>query len=462
MSPNDHRVLLVDDDPHVLSVLVELFNDDYALLSAQSGAEAIERVQGDSDVAVAVLDIKMAEMNGITTARQIREIDSSIRVIFHTGYPGEYDEDEIDQAETPFDYVVKGRSSTRLMRSVRNAYESHLMDHKPGDLVREAERNYGLIGASSAMQEIYRLIGKVARANTKVMILGETGTGKEVVARAIHANSKRRDNKFGIVNCNHKSTELVEAELFGYKKGAFTGAASDRQGLFSVATGGTVFLDEIGDLSSTTQMALLRVLETGECRQMGPEGEDYRTDVRVLCATHRNLEELVEDNTFREDLYYRLRGAVMSLPPLRHRREDIPILVERFRDQITLEQGLPFTVLDSDALGLLINHDWPGNVRQLRDTVESLIVLADSELISADEVARFLGNTEGPARRSKGGLSSRMKEVEKALILEALVESNYSISDAAMLLDVERSTLSRKIKGHGIDVTLLAKRDKRE
>ncbi len=452
---DSYKILLVDDDPNVVKALEVLFEDDYDILTARCGPEAIELAKEQRDIAVALLDIKMAEMDGVTAARKIREANPSIRIIFHTGHPGEYNEHEIDQTEEPFDYVVKGRSSARLFRSVRNAYESYCMEQRPYDLIQEAENNYGLIGRSAAMQQIYKLIGKVARADAKVMILGETGTGKELVARAIHYNSRRRDKRLGILNCNHKSTDLVEAELFGYKEGAFTGATRDRDGLVSVATGGTVFLDEIGDLSHTTQMTLLRLLETGEYRRVGAEGEDYCADVRVLCATHRDLVGSVKEGRFREDLYYRLRGAVIELPPLRERREDIPLLVERFRDRITLEQGLPYVVFDSRAIGVLLEHDWPGNVRELKDTVESLVVLADSELVTADEVSRYVGERHDVASDVRTRLQQRMEEVERSLILESLVEARYSITKASELLGVDRTTLSKKIKGYGVDVSLL-------
>ncbi len=447
-------ILIVDDDPQVLEVLRMLFCDEYHVISATSGHQALEIIKTTDGICTAVLDIKMPVMDGVTAGRLIREHDPSIPVIFHTGYPGAYEEDQIDETERPFDYVVKGRSSTRLMRSVRNAVESHKSKRDGRELVADAESTYGMIGRSSLMQEVFQFIRKVSAADNKIVILGETGTGKELVARAIHANSRRRDQKLGILNCNHKTTELVEAELFGYKKGAFTGAHTDRRGLFEVANGGTVFLDEIGDLSSTTQIALLRVLETGEFQQIGPEAEVKKADVRVVCATHRSLDDMVQKGQFRQDLFYRLKGAVITLPPLRQRREDIPTLVERFRNAATIEQGLPYKAFDSEAMNVLIEYDWPGNVRQLKDTVESVIVLTDSELILADDINRYLekGSTD---REYDKTLSGRLRELERTLIIQALAETNFNITAAAQLLDVERSNLSKKIKKYGIDITLL-------
>lgn len=445
-------LLLVDDDKHGLNALRELFTDDYEVVAVSSGVEAIEAVKSNSMIAVVILDIKMAGMDGITAGRHIREHNDSINIIFHTGYPGDYEENEIDKAEKPYDFVVKGRSASRLIRSVRNAFEAYQLKNGDSDLAAVAESRYGLFGRSRAMQAVYRLIKKVAAADNKVVILGETGTGKEVVARAIHANSRRQHGRLGIVNCNHKSTELVEAELFGYKKGAFTGAVVDRKGLFEVADGGTVFLDEIGDLSATTQIALLRVLETGEFQQIGPESDLKSTDVRILCATHRNLEAMVSEDRFRQDLYYRLKGSTIVLPPLRDRREDIPLLTEKFRDDATIGQGLPYKALSPDAISALIEYDWPGNVRQLKDTVESLVVLTDSDLIVGTDVRTQLQSGENCIDSTSRGLSKQLRELERSLIVQALAEASYNISAAASLLQVERSNLSKKIKQHGIDV----------
>lgn len=456
MTPTDFcRILLVDDNSEVLHALKELFCDDYDIAMASSGAEALEQVDKFPDIGVAVLDIKMSGMDGIQAGRAIRKKRGDVRIIFHTGYPGDFEEDDIDAKERPYDFVVKGRSSTRLLRSVRNAAESHRDDNETGDLAAEAELKFGLVGRSSCMLDVYRKIKKVARSDNKVMILGETGTGKELVARAIHRTGVRRNEKLAVVNCNHKTTELVEAELFGYKKGAFTGAHADRKGRFELASGGTVFLDEIGDLSGTTQIMLLRVLESGECQQMGPEGREFTTDVRVLCATHRNLKQLVSDGTFREDLYHRLKGTVIELPPLRDRKEDIPLLVCKFRDLLALEKGLPYKVFSPEALNILIEHNWPGNVRQLHDTVESLVVLTDSELILPDDVIANLETHDSAPDGSANTLQEKLKTFERTLIIQALVETGGNISEAANVLGVERSNLSKKIKAYEVSLAAI-------
>ena len=289
------------------------------------------------------------------------------------------------------------------------------------------------------------------------MILGETGTGKELVARAIHNNSKRRNNRLGILNCNHKAPDIVESELFGHTRGAFTGAVADSIGLFEYADKGTVFLDEIGDLDITTQAKLLRVLESGEYIKVGSQKIET-TDVRILCATHKNLKQMVADDKFREDLYYRLKGITINLPALREKKEDIPILVDKFKDRLTIEKGLLPKIFDTSAMNTFLEDDWPGNVRQLYDTIESIVVLSDSDLIVKEDVEKFLEIDTKNIYSSNKQLSSRLNELEKTLIIEALVETNYNKSAAADLLDVERTNFYKKIKKHKLDVSLLSKK----
>ncbi|MCP4705393.1 MAG: sigma-54-dependent Fis family transcriptional regulator, partial [candidate division Zixibacteria bacterium] len=362
-----YTILLVDDDEQVLEMLDDIFKDKYTTILAKSGKEAIEIVRQHDSIATVVMDIKMPDVDGITAAREIRTIQPDIPVIFHTGYPGDYDEDAIDFDEKPFDYILKGEPVAKLIRSVRNAVESYHLKKDNKILSTHAETNFGLIGQTSSMREVYRLINKIAPTNSKIMIIGETGTGKELVARAIHNHSKRKKEKLVIFNCNHRAPDLVESELFGHVKGAFTGAVGDRIGLFEYANGGTVFLDEIGDLDITTQGKLLRVLESGEYHSVGSPNVKI-TDIRLLCATNKDLIKLVEQDKFRQDLYYRLKGIHIQMPPLRKRKEDIPLLVERFKDRQTIEQGLTPKKFDSSAMSVLINYDWPGNVRELLDT----------------------------------------------------------------------------------------------
>ncbi len=447
-----NKILLVDDDPLVLEVLEDLFSDDYETIMASSGEQAIEHIRKNQDFAVVVMDIKMPIMDGISAGRVIKQINPSIPIIFHTGYPGDYNEDSIDRNEQPFDYIQKGNSSTRLIRSVSNAVENYRSKLNQIDLATNAEKSYNLIGRSKSMLEVYKLINKVSAVDTKVIILGETGTGKELVSRAIHNHSARKNNRLGILNCNHKSPDIVESELFGHAKGAFTGAISDRVGLFEYADKGTIFLDEIGDLDITTQAKLLRVLETGEYQKIGTP-QIRNTDVRIICATHKDLLQLISEEKFREDLYFRLKGITINLPPLREKKEDIPKLVETFVDKLTIDKGLPPKIFDNSTIKSLLQYDWPGNVRQLYDTIESLIVLSDSDLIVQEDIDNYLKHNNFSNNSSAQQLSERLKDFEKTLILEALVESAYNISAAAILLEIERSNLSKKIKKHNISLS---------
>jgi two-component system nitrogen regulation response regulator NtrX len=455
MAPNTkHKVLFVDDDPPVLAMLKELFTGEYEAIAVASGNEAVEAAREHPDLAAVVMDIKMAGMDGITAARHIRDLNTDVPIIFHTGHPGEYNEREIDDTEQPFDYIQKGKSIPKLVRSVRNAVDAYNLKLNNRNLTDIAENSYGMYGRSAAMQEVFRAIHKIGPGDTKVMILGESGTGKELVARAIHNSSRRKHNQLAILNCNHKSPHIIEAELFGNVKGAFTDASVDRVGLFEYADGGTLFLDEIGDLDITTQAKLLRVIETGEYVKLGTP-ETRHSDVRVLCATHRHLLQLVSEGKFREDLYFRLKGVIIPLPPLRERKEDIPILVERFAAKFTAEEGLSPKIFDKSAIQAFVDYDWPGNVRDLQDRVESLISLSDSDIIFGEEVRADLEQTSGDPAEGDQCLRARMKAHERTLIIEALIECGFNITAAAKLLAIDRTNLQKKIKTHDIDMDSL-------
>ncbi len=450
------RILVVDDDPDVLGTLVDLFSESYNVVCASSGSEAIEQFGSQTDIAAIVMDIKMAEMDGIEAARRIKEINAEIPVIFHTGCPGDYDEDEIDENEKPFDYVLKGNAISGLSRAIRNAVENYMLKTDAHRLTEHAENAYGMIGKSEAMRRVFTLIASVSRSDSKVIIKGETGTGKELVARAVHFNSHRKDQRLAILNCNHKSPDLIESELFGHVKGAFTGAIEDRIGLFEYADGGSVFLDEIGDLDVTTQAKLLRVLETGEYQRLG-EPDPRKTDCRVICATHRNLEKLAEDGMFREDLYYRLRGIVISLPPLREHKEDIPLMVRQFADRLTVEQGFRPKVIDSSAMKALIDYDWPGNVRQLFSTIDSSIALTTSDIILADDIRPYIEDSGINDDVTTTTLNQRLRNLERTLMIEALTFTGFNVTAAARTLGIDRSNLQKKIASHGIDLSTLRK-----
>ncbi|MBD3298079.1 MAG: response regulator [candidate division Zixibacteria bacterium] len=449
MTTETPSILIVDDDARVLRTLELLFSEDYTVYTAGSGEEALDVVRAHPELCCVVLDIRMAKMDGLETATKMSEINSDVPIIFHTGYPGDYSESAIDEEHQPFDYVEKGERPERLRRSVRNAVELTLNRRNPRRLASLAKEQYEMIGSSPVMCELYECVEQLAPTENKIMILGPTGSGKELVARAIHARSRRADKRFVVFNCNHKDSALVESELYGHVQGAFTDAKSGRVGLFEYADGGTVFLDEIGDLDMTTQAKLLRVLESGEFSRVGSP-EVKACNVRVLCATHRDLQQLVQNQTFREDLYFRLRGVTVNVPSLTERREDIPDLIHYFVEVICTEEGAGLKVFNDAAIDAMTQHEWPGNVRDLATRVAELIATTPSWLITAEDVNRVLSrkHEQGPRQQS---LREMVRTFQRIKINEALKTTNRNIAAAARLLDVDRANLKRMMDNLGID-----------
>jgi len=438
-------VLLVDDDPLVLEVLVETFCDDYKVISVSSGEEALAALECSPNINAIVLDIRMEGMDGLQTATRIRDINPDIPVVFHTGYPGDFSESKVDSEYQPFDYVGKNERPIRLERAVKNAVAYHRLSVNRDELVERALNSFGMVGRSRHMQMVYRTIAKVAPSSSKVVILGPTGSGKELVARAIHSQSKRADQRLVVFNCSHKSHELIESELFGHLKGSFTGAFEDRIGVFEYADRGTLFLDEIGDLDATTQVKLLRVLETGEMSRIGSP-EIIRVDVRLICATHCNLLAEVQKGTFREDLIYRLSGVTITLPSLKDRREDIPELIDFFLRRHCERNDHALKIFQPEARRLLIEYDWPGNVRQLMDAVQSLVDIVPSFLISRSDVAKYL-EFEGLVISNNGGFQEKVRDFKRILLIQTLDLTGNNMSAAARMLSLDPSNFRKLAKG---------------
>jgi len=444
MNDKEGRIIVIDDDSLVLEALYESFIDDFEVVTASSGDEAVEYIKEHTDLDAVVLDIRMAGKDGLATASEISRLDAKLPIIFYTGYPGEYSEGRIDKQFHPFDYVAKSDHPSRLLRAVRNAVKYHRLEKQSVELVNMARVEYGMVGKSTKMKEIYRTIEKIAPTESKVIITGPTGSGKELVARAIHKRSRRAQKKLGILNCNHKQPDLVESQLFGHLKGAFTGAVETRVGMFEYADGGTLFLDEIADLDITSQMKLLRVLETGEIQKLGSPKMEI-VDVRVICATNQNLEKLVQCGEFREDLYYRLKGVSIDLPSLGERREDIPDLINFVIEHYSIHNGQGYVIFEPAAIDLMIEYEWPGNVRQLIYTVRALIDSTVSTYVTRRNVERQLTVFNQPAAPGQS-FNTRVKDMKRLMIIKALAQCDNNISAAARLLSLDRSNLHKLIK----------------
>src|SRR5829696_4480661 len=417
------RILVVDDEEGIRRVLHQLFEyEDHEVRSAGGGAEAIA-IHQEFHPDVTFLDVKMARMDGLEALTRIRENDPTAVVIMISGH-GTIDTAVEATRRGAFDFLEKPLDTDRLLVVLRNALQTQGLVQENARLRGEIESRHQIVGRSFSLRQVLDRVEKVAPTDARVLVTGENGTGKELVARAIHRLSPRADKAFIEVNCAAIPSELIESELFGHLKGSFTGAHEDRAGKFELADGGTLFLDEIGDMSLQAQAKVLRALQEGIVTRVGG-AKPITVDVRVLAATNKDLEEEIKGGRFREDLYYRLNVIPLHVPPLRERREDIAMLVRHFTETYAREANLrpkPFT---DEALERMQRMDWPGNVRELRNTVERLMILASGATVAVDDVELLVGG-----RMKGGGLSgdllgcttfAEFKEAaERAFILQKL------------------------------------------
>jgi DNA-binding NtrC family response regulator len=443
-------ILVAEDEDLMRAIISRLLEEaGYRVAATASAEEALEAFAA-GDVAVTLTDIRMAGMDGLALLDRLKDIDPEALVIVMTAYSS------VDSAvaalrKGAYDYVTKPFVNEDLLQSVKNALRQRELFRENRHLRRELDRRYGfseIIGTSEALQRVFRLVEKVAATSTNVLIQGESGTGKELIARAIHHHSPRADRPFVAINCGALPETLLESELFGHTKGAFTGATAPRPGLFRSAEGGTVFLDEIGEITPAMQVRLLRAVQEHEVTPVGSSAP-VSFDARLICATNRDLEKEVSEGRFREDLFYRLNVIELHLPPLRERREDIPLLARHFITRTAREQQQHEKAVEPAALTALLNYHWPGNVRELQNAVERAFTLSGDaiDLDSLPPRVRESASRISPESiRDPDGLRPTLAEIERRYILETLAAVNQDKARAANILGIDLSTLYRKLK----------------
>lgn len=446
-------ILIVDDEPGVRSALSGVLRDEgYSVEAVSSGEACLDRVtRGPVDLIV--LDVWLPGMDGLATLARLRERQVDSQVVLISGH-GNIESAVRAIKLGAFDFVEKPLSLEKTVLVVRNALRQRRLEDENRVLRARVEKTRSMVGESYAMRQLREQVALAAPSNGRVLIYGENGTGKELVARTIHALSRRRTAAFVEVNCAAIPEELIESELFGHVRGAFTGAVADRRGRFEAADGGTIFLDEIGDMSLKTQAKVLRVLQE---QTMEPVGGANRITVnaRVLAATNKDLQSEIRTGMFREDLYFRLNVIPIFVPPLRERREDIPMLADHFMAEFAREYGRRLKRFDPDATLVIQNYAWPGNVRELRNVIERLMIMVPGDAISADDLSFLdLGAAERTAPALPAGERVTLHEArdrfERDLILRTLADQQGNMSRTADVLGVERSNLYRKMRAFGI------------
>jgi DNA-binding NtrC family response regulator len=434
-------ILVVDDEKPQREILEEILTSEgYEVTTASSG-EAALRIARERRFDLALTDLKMTGMDGIELLTRLLAFDSSIIVILLTAH-GSIESAKEALRRGAFDYLEKPFERDALLDTIRRA------------LSRLDALDQEIISSSPEMEAVKKMVLKVARSTSTVLIRGESGTGKELIARAIHTQSPRADQMFQAVNCAAINENLLESELFGHEKGAFTGAHAEKKGLFEVADKGTLFLDEIGELDITMQAKLLRALQEREIRRVGGT-RPIKIDVRVVAATNRDLRAMVQDGRFRDDLYYRINVLSIDVPALRERREDIPVLIEFFLKKHTRNTSRLIKGLTSDARKVMLDYAWPGNVRQLESAIERAILLAESDFITVEDLPLEVRQEMRPAVAGEAGFKLpseglNFEDVERNLIVQAMERTDYNITKAAKLLGLTFRTLQYRLEKFGI------------
>jgi len=464
------RILVIDDEAAIRDSLKMILEyEDYDFLGASSGPEGVSLVKRESPDLV-VLDIKMPGMNGLEALAEIRKVDEAVPVAMISGHGTITDAMQATRLGA-FDFIEKPFTSERVLVTVAKGLEVRELRQENRELKLAMESRYEIVGSSPALRRVLESVKRAAPTNATVLLLGESGVGKELVARTIHRNSPRAGQRFVQVNCAAIPEELIESELFGHEKGSFTGATEKQIGKFEQADRGTIFLDEVGDMSPKTQAKVLRVLQEQEVERLG-SARTIKVDVRVIAATNKNLEEAIQRGEFREDLYFRLNVIPILVPPLRERREDIPALVQHFARLIGDDHNMKPKRFDAAAIEALARYRWRGNIRELRNAIERLLIMTASDVVHVEDLPGEVRTGEGGVRAvhpetapppasagtetagavpaGAGTLREFKDAAERAYLVQKLRENNWNISKTAEVIDTPRSNLYKKLEQYGI------------
>lgn len=448
------KILVVDDEENIRKSLKMILEyEGYSFLEAADGEEALDIIEETVGLDLVLLDIKLPGRDGLEVLAELKEKPYRPEVVMISGH-GTI-KTAVDAAKLgAFDFLEKPLHRERVLLCIRNALNQSKLLRECQDLRKKSDKRYEFIGNHPSMKKLWKEIIKISPTNATVLIHGESGTGKELVARAIHSQSLRAKERFVQVNCAAIPEELIESEFFGHEKGAFTGATEKKPGKFEQADGGTIFLDEIGDMSLKTQSKVLRVLEEGEVQKVG-SSRINKVDVRVIAATNKDLGKEKKEGTFREDLYFRLNVIPIYSPSLREKKEDIPLLVEYFSKIYTEENNFKVKKFSEDALEAMIKYPWKGNVRELKNVVEKLIIMTEADIIERQDLPERIRGEIGiylPEAKGIKTLKEFRELAEKDFILAKLKESNWNISQTAREIDTPRSNLYKKLEHYGIKI----------
>jgi two-component system nitrogen regulation response regulator NtrX len=452
-------ILIVDDEEGIRSSLAGILEDEgYRTVCAPDGKEALA-VCSREQPGLVLLDIWMPGMDGIETLQRLKERYPSLNVIMMSGH-GTIETAVKSTKLGAYDFIEKPLSLEKVVVTVENALAMTRLKEENDSLRGLVLQSHEMIGGSAEMVKLRGQIRMVAPTNASVLITGENGTGKELVARSVHFHSQRRNKPFIEINCAAIPEELIESELFGHERGAFTGAVAQKKGKFDLADGGTIFLDEIGDMSLKTQAKVLRILQEKKFERVGGT-RTLEVDVRVVAATNKLLEEEIKNGSFREDLFYRLNVVPFKVPPLRERRDDIPLLTGHFLDAFCRREGRELKLIVPEAMEAMQRYDWPGNVRELKNIVERLVIMTAGGTVTPNHLPEYF-SAEAGAREAGGGkldsvlelssLREAREEFEREFIIQKLEENDWNVSRTADAIELERSNLHRKIKSYGIDM----------